>query len=381
MSTNSGSCWSIRCGRRDTIKVAILLYSLGSGGAERQAALLANRLVREGYGVELFLVHKKIFYELDPRIRVHVLDDAPLFLHPIKKLVKLIPLAKRYATLCDADVSISFMNRPNYINILSRYFGNRAKIVVSERGTPSSYYSGIEGSVSKWLIKTLYPKADIVIANSKGNRQDLQELFGLANVTTIYNFFDLDSIAAQCREAKEYEKFTFVTVGRIDANKNQLAQIEALAKSGLDAQLLIIGDGPLRWQLQSRAEKLGIGERVKFLGVQKNIFAYLKKADCFLLTSKTEGFPNVLVEAMACGLPVIATDCKSGPAEILEGGKLGILIPNDEQDLLVEAMCRVYESPALRKELGAKAKSRARDFSIEKIFQEWKETIDELAKR
>ncbi|BCD67751.1 glycosyltransferase family 4 protein [Nitratiruptor sp. YY09-18] len=362
------------------MKVAILLYSLGSGGAERQASLLANRLANDGYEVELFLVYDKIFYDLDSAIKLHILDNAPLFLSPYKKFAKLLPLAKKYAKLCNADISISFMNRPNYINILSRFFGNRAKIIVSERGTPSTYYQGLQGFVSRWLIRFLYPRADMVIANADANRKDLEKNFYIKKIQTIYNMFDLAQIEKLCQNAKRYEKFTFITVGRIDEYKNQILQIEALAHSGLDAQLVIIGDGPLRSKLTARAKELGIGEKVHFLGVQKNVFSYLKNADCFLLTSRSEGFPNVLVEAMACGLPVIATDCKSGPAEILEEGKLGILIPNNDKDALIKSMQKIYQDKNLRKQLSKRAKMRAKDFAIDKIFDSWKEVIDEYTK-
>ncbi len=334
--------------------------------------------MQRGYDVSLFLVHDVRFYKLDPRIKVQVLDNAPLFLHPLKKLLKLLPLAKRYAKLCDADISISFMNRPNYINVLSRYFGNKAKIIVSERGTPSAYYKGLEGAVSKALLRLLYPKANKVVANSKGNAQDLKSSFSIENVETIYNMFDLDQIQELAKEKVEdvdFDRFTFVSVGRLDENKNQLMQIEAMARSGLDAQLLLIGDGVMKEQLQARAKKLGIEHRVRFLGKRKNPYKYLARSDVFLLTSKSEGFPNVLVEAMAVGLPVIATDCPSGPAEILGNGKFGMLVALDESEALIEAMRKLYVDESLRQNYSTIAKIRAQDFSKDTIIHRWEDLL------
>ncbi len=361
------------------MKVALFVYSLGAGGAERQVGILARRLVERRYEVELFLVHDTIFYELPENIKVTVLDDAPLFVHPLKKLLRLVPLARKYAKLCDADISISFMNRPNYINVLSKFFGNKARIVVAERGAPRFHFKGIEGAVSKVLIRHLYPRADLVVANSRGSAKDLQEHFGIANVITIPNAFDLDAIRELAKEPipEKRERFTFITVGRLDRGKNHRLLIEALAKSGLDADLWIIGEGPQRANLEKLIAKLGLQERVKLLGRQTNPFAYLAKADCFVFSSTNEGFPNVLVEAMACGLPVISTDCPFGPAEILENGKYGILVPNGDMEAMSKAMRKIATEAILRKNLAKNATIRAKDFARQKILNRWIKVIDE----
>ena len=360
------------------MKVALFVYSLGTGGAERQVSILARELVERGYEVELFLVHHTVFYALPANIRVRVLDDAPLFLHPLQKLLRLVPLARKYAKLCDADISISFMNRPNYINVLSKFFGNKARIVVAERGAPRFHFRGLEGAVSKFLIWHLYPRADIIVANSAGSAKDLREFFGIQNVIAIPNAFDLDEIQRLAKEPipEKKERFTFITVGRLDRGKNHRLLIEALAKSGLDADLWIIGEGPLRQNLEVLAAKLGLQERVKLLGRRTNPFAYLARADCFVFGSTNEGFPNVLVEAMACGLPMISTDCPFGPAEILEEGKYGMLVPNGDADAMSEAMRKIATDAALCKNLAKNATIRAKDFDKEKIIAKWLKVFD-----
>ncbi|NPA63731.1 MAG: glycosyltransferase, partial [Epsilonproteobacteria bacterium] len=356
------------------MKIALFLYSLGPGGAERQASLLLKELARR-YEVELVLVHDRIFYKLPPNVGVTLLDDAPLILPGWKKFAKLLPLAQKYAQFCkerSIDLSISFMNRPNYIAILSRLFDNRARLVVSERGSPSHYYQGLSGEVSKWLIKRLYPKADIVVANSAGNQEDLERNFGIENVSLIPNMFDIDHIRTLAQEpipAQDralFEGFTFITVGRLDRGKNQELLIRALHQAGLDAKLLIIGEGPLKSYLENLIHDLNMQDRVFLLGAKTNPFAYLARSDTFLFGSRNEGFPNVLVEALACDLPVISTDCPSGPAEILQD-RYGILVPVDSLPQMAQAMERLYQDGNLRRKYSTIALERARDFSIEKV--------------
>ncbi len=362
------------------MRVAVFVYSLGAGGAERQASLLVKELLRH-YKVELVLVHDRIFYEIPDGIKVHILDNAPLILHPMKKLLKLLPLAKKFAKLCydrNYDVVISYMNRPNYISILSKLFHKRSKIVVSERGSPSYHYSGLEGMLSTQLIRWLYPHADRVVSNSLGNAKDLCENFSICNVQTIYNMFDLDAITNASQESIELEKdrFTFITVGRLDRGKNHKMLIEALFKAKIDADLWIVGEGPIKGELQQYVNKLNLQDRVKFLGKKSNPFAYMTKCDAFVFGSTNEGFPNVLVEALACRLPVISTDCPSGPAEILQD-EFGILVPNKDVEAMSEAMKSIYFDANLREKLQSRAIQRAEQFSVDKIMPKWIEVIEE----
>ncbi len=378
------------------VKIALFVHSLGAGGAERQVILLASALLEKGHEVELFLIHHTIFYDMPDNLKITVLDDAPLHLHPIKKLLKLLPLAKKYADLCQADISLSFMNRPNYINVLSKFFGNRARIIVAERAASRFQFKGIEAPIAHLLIRTLYPQADLIVANSQGNAQDLQTHFGIQNVVAIPNAFDLKKIAHLSTEPIEREveekmkNFSFITVGRIDAGKNHHLLIEALAKSGLSAHLFIIGDGPERKNLETSIVRLGLEKRVHLLGKKKNPFAYMARADCFVFGSNHEGFPNVLVEAMACGLPVISTDCPFGPAEILDGrptygltrkniheGQYGILVPMNDIDIMASAMEKVYNNTQFKDAYATLASQRAKHYELAPIMRMWMSLINQ----
>jgi len=266
------------------------------------------------------------------------------------------------------------MNRPNYINILAKLMGMKSKVIISEGAMPSlQYKNGLQGYTNRFLIKSLYKKSDLVIANSKGNARDLINNFNIKKVNIVYNLCDIENILEQSKEKIEvtYNGFIFVTVGRLDSGKNHKLIIEAMQDT--DAQLYIIGDGELKNNLKSTIENLGLQDKVFLLGRQKNPYKYLIKADCFVFASNHEGFPNVLIEALVCELPVISTDCQSGPRELLapdndvevqlqndiELAKYGILTPNND----------------LRTQYKKHSKQRSEDFDIEKIIQRYEKIL------
>ena len=179
----------------------------------------------------------------------------------------------------------------------------------------------------------------------------------------------------------------FITIGRLDSGKNHKLMIDAIRE--IDANLYIIGEGELREELETQIEKLELENRVSLLGRQNNPYKYLSKADCFIFTSNYEGFPNVLVEALSCKLPVISSDCRSGPREILapksdisfqlkksiEIAKYGILVPINSKKELVEAMNLIIESESLRDSYIKKGKSRAESFNKNRILDKFLDVI------
>jgi N-acetylgalactosamine-N,N'-diacetylbacillosaminyl-diphospho-undecaprenol 4-alpha-N-acetylgalactosaminyltransferase len=157
----------------------------------------------------------------------------------------------------------------------------------------------------------------------------------------------------------------------------------------IKASLYIIGDGELKDELENQIKTLGLEEKVFLLGKQQNPYKYISKANCFVFSSNYEGFPNVLLEALACNLPIISTDCQSGPREILapntdiknqlkddiEIAQYGILVPVNNREKLKEAMNLMINDKSLRKRYIDKSKDRVNDFSIEKIIKQYKEVI------
>ena len=324
------------------------------------------------------MIHNYKFYELDERIKIISLDE-PKEISAFVKLLRLPILAYK----------LSFLTRANYINILSNIF-IKHKTIVNERAMPSLQYShGLNGKINRFLIKSLYSKANLCLSNSHGNMKDLKDNFNVTNLAYIHNPFNLEMIETMSKKEIEIEKkrFTFVTVGRLDKGKNHKLIIDAI--KDIDADLWIIGDGELKEEIQSYIKQHNLNHKVYLLGKKENPFAYIFKADCFVFASNHEGFPNVLVEALACGLPIISTDCLSGPREILapnsdvsfqlenniELAEYGILTPIKNVEKLKEAMNLIITDENLRKKYQDKAKQRANDFKIEKIIKQYEEII------
>jgi len=375
------------------MKLSILIYSLASGGAERVVSILLKELCSR-YDITLVLMNNTIFYDIPDNVEVVYLENSDPNESGIKKLLKLPALGWKYRQLLrkkGIELSLSFMIRPNYINILAKLFGSNAKTLISERSMFSLQFSykNLQSFINKRLVK-LYNFADLIVANSNGNREDLKRNFNIKpEIKTIYNALDISQIEKRKEEDLEIakERFTFVTIGRMDVGKNHLLLIEAV--KGVDADLWIMGDGELREELEVRIEDLELKNRVKLLGRKNNPYKFLNRADSFVFGSNHEGFPNVLLEALACGLPVISTDCKSGPREILapksdftkqareiEFADFGVLVPVGDADKMARAMRMMVEDESLRESLKEKAFIRARDFKVDKIIDQWVSVID-----
>jgi N-acetylgalactosamine-N,N'-diacetylbacillosaminyl-diphospho-undecaprenol 4-alpha-N-acetylgalactosaminyltransferase len=370
-------------------KVSIFIYSLASGGAERVVSILLEEL-QELYDVTLILMNDTIHYSLPKDQKIVYLEKSNPNEASWLKLLKLPYLGFKYQHFChqnNINTTLSLMNRPNYIALLSKLFGNSSKIIISERAHPSLQHKyGLQGCINQYLIKYLYPNADVIIANSLGNSIDLKNNFNLHAVQTINNPIDLEKIDALAIEPISLSKahFAFVTIGRLDRGKNHRMIIEAMQE--MDAQLWIIGEGTLKSELQYQIKQLGLEHKVFLLGRQENPFKYLSQADAFIFSSNHEGFPNVLVEALACGLPIISTDCPSGPREILapssnqnthltkrdsiEIAQYGILTPVNDVKNLKKAMRTIMTNENLRNEYKNKSKQRASSFDKKTITKQ-----------
>lgn len=370
-------------------KLSILIYSLANGGAERVASILINEL-RNRYDITLFLMNDTIFYNIPENIKIVYLEKSTTHESGIKKLLKLPLLAWKYKNMNNSDISLSFMNRPNYINVFSKLLGMKSKVVISERAMPSLQHSkGLQGKVNKLLIQGLYGNADIVTANSFGNSQDLINNFKCKEVITIHNPFDIKNIQQLSLEKVNFrdERFTFITIGRLDSGKNHKLLIDAIKK--IDACLYIIGDGELKNYLDEYITINNLQDKVFLMGKQENPYKFLKNSDCFVFSSNYEGFPNVILEALACDLPVISTDCKSGPREILsleyieknlqndiEIVDYGILTPVENMEKMRETMNMLKDNHNLRINFQKKPKTKLEKFEKNIIVDKFIRTLE-----
>jgi glycosyltransferase involved in cell wall biosynthesis len=194
----------------------------------------------------------------------------------------------------------------------------------------------------------------------------------------IYNPVNLQKIAILSMEAVDHpwlndEIPVIAACGRLTVQKNYFLLLRTLrlVLKEIHVRLIILGEGDERQMLESYTEELGIQSNVAFLGFQSNPFKYIAHSTVFVLSSSWEGFSLVLVEAMACGVPVISTDCPSGPNEIITDGVNGILVPVSDEKALSDAILRLIRDEALRKQLAENGRKRAEDFRIEKIIKEY----------
>jgi N-acetylgalactosamine-N,N'-diacetylbacillosaminyl-diphospho-undecaprenol 4-alpha-N-acetylgalactosaminyltransferase len=312
---------------------------------------------------------------------IHFLDNENLeqtgSFSKLLALLKMPILAfrlKKYCKKHEIPLVFSLLSRPNYINCFLKIINKEMRVVVSQRMTVSSYYlsTNLTGRMNRFLTKHLYPKVDLIVSNSKGTQYDLIQNYGLKNaLSTIYNPFDFEDIKRQKQEETDISAqkndriFTFISVGRLHPVKNYALLLTSFAQlNDRTTGLTIVGDTSQSTEdLLALAQKLGIEKQVVFTGFQSNPFQYMANADAYVLSSDSEGFPNVLVEAMVCGLPIISTDCISGPREILapqtdyrtvlrekgvEKAAFGLLTPVGDVESLTRALFMMRNDESLR---------------------------------
>ena len=347
-------------------RIAFVIRDMGRGGAERVALSLIQGCVEKGHQVDLLLMRRLgVFLEkLPPEVRVFDLK-APRVRNAVR------PLA-RYLKECRPDaLQVSMWPLPIAAIVAARIAGVATRIVLSEHSVLSREYgrSKAQMAILRASTRFFYPRAHHRVAVSRGSARDLAGLAGLpdSQVRTIYNpiaappeGFVPDPKAAAAWGGARHR---ILSVGALKAEKNHALLIRAFARLDpvLDAALVILGEGPQRERLEQLVRDLGVTDQVKLAGFSDDLWSFYSAANLFVLSSDFEGFGNVLVEALAAGLPAVSTDCDFGPSEILEGGIYGTLVPCGSEDLLARAMADALDRPRDPEPL----KSRARDFGEE----------------
>ena len=333
-------------GRTDLAKVALFIPTLGGGGAERVTLNLARGLAAAGVAVELVVASAT-----GPL--TEGLSDTPVVdLGTGRVITAVAPLA-RYLRAAKPVAIVSGMNHANIMVIwAARLARFRGRVVVVEHNDLIEGNRGglIEGRVIPWLMKLTYPAAASVVAVSEGVKASLIERAGVSGdtVEVIYNPVLTEASRAAAAQHVDHEFFdlpdtsVIVGVGRLTAQKNFSNLLRAFAKlvEKRDARLIILGEGEERQELESLAGTLGIKRLVDFPGFVPNPHAYIRRSDLFALSSDFEGLPTVLIEALGAGARVVATDCPSGPSEILADGRYGELVPVRDPEALATAIDR-----------------------------------------
>jgi len=339
-----------------TRRLALYISNLDDVGG-RMLVALAEGLARRGYDVDLVLARGAGPYQQGTLTGVRIVDlGARRIRTSVLALAQYVPPLVSYLRRERPQAILSVMNHANVIALAARKCaGTQTRLVVSEHAHLSAALQRTivalgarRGPIMPWVMRYTYPWADHVVAVSEGVADDLARMIHLARdrVDVIYNPALTPGLHEQADAPLDHPWFqrdavpVVLAVGRFSAEKNFDALIRAFAKlrKTSSARLMILGEGELRPQLEALVDSLGLSEDVALPGFKDNPFQYMRRAALFALSSNHEGFGNVLIETMACGTPVVSTDCPSGPGEILENGKWGRLVKVGDIDALADAM-------------------------------------------
>lgn len=365
------------------LEVFFFIHHLSGGGAERVVVRLVRALDRGRFRPSLVLFERRGEYLGAVPEDVPILDCARYGAGGRWRWFFTFVGFLRHRR---PDVVVSFLWFPSALAVIGRFFaGTRCGLIVSERLTVEGSQ---EGLLTEWLrrlvIRVLYPWADRVVPNSEATAVQLCRRFSLPRekVIPLANPFDLEEIRGQAQGGKPSASDAapaVVAMGRLTRQKGFDLLLRALPRAQRPFQLCLLGQGPEEASLRALGGALGCADRVEFAGFLENPYPRLLRASVFVLSSRYEGFPNALVEAMALGLPCVATRCPTGPEEIITDGVDGLLVPVEDPDALAAAIDRLLADPALRARLGEAAARRARDFDLPVVVRQFEALFEEVA--
>ncbi|SRR5579883_1020851 len=357
------------------------LSPINYGGAERVISMMANYWAEKGWKITLLTfdnITEITFYELNSciiHIPLGIAGDSLNLMSGIYNNLKRIQTLRSTIYKSKADAVISFMSTTNVLSLLATRWLD-IPVIVSERNHPLKHSMGMGWEQLRQLT---YPFADRIVVQTEMVKNffpsQMQSLF-----CTIPNPVSLPPTQQELSD-KLLDKPSLIAIGRLHKQKGFDLLLQAFAKLKdlyPEWKLTILGEGSLRSELETLRNQLELGDRVHFLGLVKNVYAFLKQADVFVMSSRFEGFPNALCEAMACGLPVISTDCPSGPREIIRDGIDGLLVPNEDVSALAAAMDRLMSNGEERKRLAAHAPEVTERFNLEKIMGIWEALLEQV---
>ena len=369
------------------MKLLILIHSLSFGGAERVAANLANYWAEKGWSVVIVTVAglDQDFYELHPAIRRIALGldaDSPNVFIAVKNNLKRLAALRAVLNREQPDIALSMMSTANCLLAIAA-LGTMIPSIGAERIYPPKLPIG---RLWSWVRKKTYHLLVSVTALTWESARWLQRYTTAQKVLVIpnsvtYPLVKGNPIVNPNRFLTLTNNKLLLSVGRLEPQKGFDRLLDVFAELSLcfsDWYLVILGEGECREELEKKTIELGLVGRVFWLGVVGNVGDWYETADIYVMISRFEGFPNTLLEAMAYGLPVVSVDCETGPRDIIRHGVDGLLVSQDDQAALVDALRKFMEDDALRQRYSKRAVEVRERFSMERVVQKWESLFHEL---
>ena len=357
-------------------QVALFMGTLGGGGAERVMLDIGRLLARRGMAVDLVVIRAEGPYlEILP-------EDVRLVDLKSRRVITCLVKLLRYLRRERPRTLFATMETAVLVALIAKVsFARSVRVVVRQANTYSALFAhaSFKDRMILRVLKVLMPRADGVVANSNGSADDLgRSVPGVAGrVQVVPNPVVTPELREQAALPVEHPWFgdtgvpVVLSVGRLAPVKDHTTLLRAFARVvwSQPARLVILGEGPERGNLLRLAEQLGIAEQVYLPGFRVNPFAYMSRSRLLAHSSRYEGSPNVLVQAMACGTPVVSTDCEHGPREILEGGKWGRLVPVGDAEAMAEAILETLRDPIEPGLLVSRASAYSAEAAIDRFMQ------------
>ena len=356
-------------------KLLLTIPTLQGGGAERVMTTLANYWASLGWELTLVTNEKEgtvPFYDLHQSIRLVQLNALSLStlllpLDVLKRVFRLRWLIKQ----TQPQVIVSFMDMNNVITLVAS-LGLKIPVCIAERSNPEATTISF---IKKWLRDHVYALAHVIVVQTERIYQGFSERIR-QRIAVIQNPIVVPKISLN------YGARTIIAAGRLSEEKRfdlLIQSFSLIEKNYKDWTLVIWGEGPERSKLHSLIEAKGLANRIGLPGITKDIFHEMAQGSIFVLSSRFEGMPNALCEAMALGLSVVSTDCPTGPRDLIAPLENGILVPVDDVVILAESMKTLMDDIKLREKLGQQAAKAMKKYAIENIASLWEKTFDEVA--
>lgn len=366
--------------------VMLIISALAGGGAERVIVDLAEYLVERGHTVTVGTLEgdRRDHFNLSPRInrvRANIMWESRGVLGSLLGTLRRLRIIRKLVVDVCPDVVISFIEMTN-VRVLLALVGTGIPVVVSERTDPRHHPVS---SAWNFLRRNSYRMADRVVVQTDNVAQWARSWLPKEKVVVIRNAVRRsEHFTAPFRPPDMPEGRIVLGMGRLSREKGFDLLISAFAEANINCDnwsLVLLGEGVERSALLAQAEKLGVADRLFMPGLQSNPGDWLYFVDIFALSSRYEGFPNALLEAMQTGVACVAYDCESGPAEIVRDEVDGLLISSTNSGALGQALRRLAADDVLRARLAAQARAVNQRFSIPDIYAQWQRICEDIARQ